>query len=77
LAGAEVFTLAHWITDRDLPRRFDALPGRSVRKARRPWPDENQVRAQLVRSGRGTGAGTRPALFFMIFQTSARWSLAR
>ncbi len=23
LAGAEVFTLAHWITDRDLPRRFD------------------------------------------------------
>ena len=23
LAGDEVFTLAHWITDRDLPRRFD------------------------------------------------------
>jgi recombination protein RecT len=23
LAGAEVFTLAHWVTDRDLPRRFD------------------------------------------------------
>ena len=23
LAGAEVFVLAHWITDRDLPRRFD------------------------------------------------------
>ena len=23
LAGAEVFVLAHWVTDRDLPRRFD------------------------------------------------------
>ena len=23
LAGAEVFLLAHWVTDRDLPRRFD------------------------------------------------------
>ncbi len=23
LAGAEVFMLAHWVTDRDLPRRFD------------------------------------------------------
>ena len=23
LAGSEVFVLAHWITDRDLPRRFD------------------------------------------------------
>ncbi|WP_309682817.1 MBL fold metallo-hydrolase [Polaromonas sp.] len=70
LAGAEVFVLAHWITDRDLPRRFDVpflvarMPG-----GQHPVADETeQFEPVWVRP---TEALARHAAggFFMIFPT--------
>ena len=61
LAADQVFVLAHWITDRDLPRRFDvpflvarmpAGPGAGGRRSR-------AVRAGLGAPGRRAGAPPR------------------
>ncbi|CAN5395776.1 hypothetical protein BH10PSE16_BH10PSE16_15170 [soil metagenome] len=70
LAGAEVFTLAHWITDRDLPRRFD-VPFLVARmpEGQTPVADETeQFEPSWVRPADALArheAGT----FFMIFPT--------
>ncbi|WP_029526119.1 MBL fold metallo-hydrolase [Polaromonas glacialis] len=70
LAGAEVFTLAHWITDRDLPRRFD-VPFLVARmpQGQTPVADETeQFEPSWVRPAEALArheAGT----FFMIFPT--------
>ncbi|MBC7444888.1 MAG: MBL fold metallo-hydrolase, partial [Polaromonas sp.] len=70
LAGAEVFTLAHWVTDRDLPRRFD-VPFLVARMpdSQTPVADEvEQFEPAWVRPAEALArhaAGT----FFMIFPT--------
>jgi len=70
LAGAEVFMLAHWITDRDLPRRFD-VPFLVARmpEGQTPVADEaEQFEPCWVRPAEALArhaAGT----FFMIFPT--------
>ena len=70
LAADEVFVLAHWITDRDLPRRFDVpfLVAR-VPEGQTPVADEaEQFEPVWVRPADALerhGAGT----FFMIFPT--------
>lgn len=70
LAGAEVFTLAHWVTDRDLPRRFD-VPFLVARmpQGQTPVADETeQFEPSWVRPADALArheAGT----FFMIFPT--------
>ena len=70
LAGTEVFTLAHWITDRDLPRRFD-VPFLVARmpEGQTPVADETeQFEPSWVRPADALArheAGT----FFMIFPT--------
>ena len=68
LAGADVFTLAHWVTDRDLPRRFD-VPFLVARmpEGQTPVADETeQFEPSWVRPADALArhaAGT----FFMIF----------
>ena len=70
LAGADVFTLAHWVTDRDLPRRFD-VPFLVARmpEGQTPVADETeQFEPSWVRPADALArhaAGT----FFMIFPT--------
>lgn len=70
LAGADVFTLAHWVTDRDLPRRFD-VPFLVARmpEGQTPVADEaEQFEPSWVRPLDALArheAGT----FFMIFPT--------
>ena len=70
LAGADVFTLAHWVTDRDLPRRFD-VPFLVARmpEGQTPVADETeQFEPVWVRPDHALArheAGT----FFMIFPT--------
>ena len=70
LAGADVFTLAHWVTDRDLPRRFD-VPFLVARmpEGQTPLADEaEQFEPSWVRPLDALArheAGT----FFMIFPT--------
>jgi recombination protein RecT len=70
LAGSEVFVLAHWITDRDLPRRFDV----PFLVARMP-PDQTPVADEAEQFEpswvRPTDALARHAAgeFFMIFPT--------
>ena len=70
LAGADVFTLAHWVTDRDLPRRFD-VPFLVARmpEGQTPVADETeQFEPSWVRPSDALArheAGT----FFMIFPT--------
>ena len=70
LAGEDVFTLAHWVTDRDLPRRFD-VPFLVARmpEGQNPVADEaEQFEPSWVRPADALArheAGT----FFMIFPT--------
>ncbi len=70
LTGAEVFVLAHWVTDRDLPRRFD-VPFLVARmpEGQLPVADETeQFEPSWVRPAEALArheAGT----FFMIFPT--------
>jgi len=70
LAADQVFVLAHWITDRDLPRRFDVpflvapMPQGQV-----PVADEaEQFEPVWVRPGEAL-ARHRAGQFFMIFPT--------
>ncbi|AOW14927.1 MBL fold metallo-hydrolase [Hydrogenophaga crassostreae] len=70
LSGAEVFVLAHWITDRDLPRRFD-VPFLVARmpEGQEPVADESeQFEPEWVRPADALSrheAGN----FFIIFPT--------
>ncbi|MGS5085316.1 MBL fold metallo-hydrolase [Hydrogenophaga sp. A37] len=70
LSGAEVFVLAHWITDRDLPRRFD-VPFLVARmpEGQEPVADETEQFEPLW--VRPTDALARHAAggFFIIFPT--------
>jgi recombination protein RecT len=70
LAADEVFTLlAHWITDRDLPRASTCPSwSRACPKARARWPTRRAVRAGLGAPRRRAGAA-RGGQFFMIFPT--------
>ena len=70
LAGADVFVLAHWITDRDLPRRFDVpflvarMPG-----GQEPVADESeQFEPCWVRPADALARHAKGG-FFMIFPT--------
>ena len=70
LAGAEVFVLAHWITDRDLPRRFDVpflvarMPG-----GQEPVADETeQFEPEWIRPADAL-ARHKAGSFFIIFPT--------
>ena len=70
LAGADVFVFAHWITDRDLPRRFD-VPFLVARmpEGQEPVADESeQFEPEWIRPA---DALTRHAAgkFFIIFPT--------
>lgn len=70
LAGADVFTLAHWITDRDLPRRFD-VPFLVARmpEGQTPVADETeQFEPVWVRPDQAL-ARHEAGHFFMIFPT--------
>ena len=70
LAGADVFVLAHWVTDRDLPRRFD-VPFLVARmpEGQEPVADESeQFEPEWIRPA---DALARHAVgdFFIIFPT--------
>ena len=70
LAGEDVFVLAHWVTDRDLPRRFDVpFLVAHMPQGQTPVADETeQFEPSWVRPGDALArheAGT----FFMIFPT--------
>ena len=70
LAADEVFVLAHWITDRDLPRRFD-VPFLVARmpQGQAPAADEaEQFEPVWVRPGDAL-ARHQAGQFFMIFPT--------
>ena len=70
LAAADVFTLAHWITDRDLPRRFD-VPFLVARmpEGQTPVADEaEQFEPVWVRPADAL-ARHAAGQFFMIFPT--------
>lgn len=70
LAGDEVFVLAHWITDRDLPRRFDVpflvarMPG-----GQEPVADESEQFEPLWVRPADALARHQAGAFFMIFPT--------
>ena len=70
LSGAEVFVLAHWITDRDLPRRFD-VPFLVARmpEGQEPVADESeQFEPVWVRPADALARHTAGD-FFIIFPT--------
>lgn len=70
LSGAEVFPLAHWITDRDLPKRFD-VPFLVARMppGQEPVPD-NREQFEPVWLHPATALAEHEAgRFFMIFPT--------
>ena len=70
LAGKDVFTLAHWVTDRDLPRRFD-VPFLVARmpEGQSPVADETeQFEPSWVRPADAL-ARHEAGSFFMIFPT--------
>ena len=70
LSGAEVFVLAHWITDRDLPRRFD-VPFLVARMpaGQEPVADESeQFEPEWVRPADAL-ARHEAGSFFIIFPT--------
>jgi glyoxylase-like metal-dependent hydrolase (beta-lactamase superfamily II)/8-oxo-dGTP pyrophosphatase MutT (NUDIX family) len=70
LAADEVFVLAHWITDRDLPRRFD-VPFLAARmpEGQTPVADEaEQFEPVWVRPGDAL-ARHKAGQFFIIFPT--------
>ena len=70
LAGADVFVLAHWITDRDLPRRFDVpfLVSR-MPEGQEPVADESeQFEPEWIRPADAL-ARHKTGSFFIIFPT--------
>ena len=70
LAGADVFVLAHWITDRDLPRRFD-VPFLVARmpENQEPVADESeQFEPEWIRPADAL-ARHKTGGFFIIFPT--------
>ena len=70
LAAADVYTLAHWITDRDLPRRFDvAFLVARMPEGQAPVADEaEQFEPVWVRPADAL-ARHEAGQFFMIFPT--------
>ena len=70
LAGADVFVLAHWTTDRDLPRRFDVpfLVAR-VPDGQTPVADESEQFEPCWVSPQQALARHQAGDFFMIFPT--------
>ncbi|MBH1958109.1 MAG: MBL fold metallo-hydrolase [Burkholderiales bacterium] len=70
LAGADVFTLAHWITDRDLPRRFD-VPFLVARmpEGQTPVADESEQFEPVWVRPEHALARHEAGNFFMIFPT--------
>ncbi|ABM38738.1 MBL fold metallo-hydrolase [Polaromonas naphthalenivorans] len=70
LAGADVFTLAHWITDRDLPRRFD-VPFLVARmpEGQTPVADETEQFEPVWVRPADALARHEAGDFFMIFPT--------
>ena len=70
LAGADVFVLAHWVTDRDLPRRFD-VPFLVARmpEGQEPVADEaEQFEPEWIRPADAL-ARHEAGNFFIIFPT--------
>ena len=70
LAGADVFVLAHWVTDRDLPRRFD-VPFLVARmpEGQEPVADEaEQFEPEWIRPADAL-ARHAAGKFFIIFPT--------
>ncbi|MBC7380994.1 MAG: MBL fold metallo-hydrolase [Burkholderiaceae bacterium] len=70
LAAADVFVLAHWITDRDLPRRFD-VPFLVARMPpdQAPVADETEQFEPVWVSPAAALAQHKAGTFFMIFPT--------
>ena len=70
LAGADVFTLAHWVTDRDLPRRFD-VPFLVARmpEGQTPVADETEQFEPVWVRPDDALARHEAGTFFMIFPT--------
>lgn len=70
LVAAEVFVLAHWITDRDLPRRFD-VPFLAARmpEGQTPVADEAEQFEPIWVSPAGALARHAAGQFLMIFPT--------
>ena len=70
LSGAEVFVLAHWITDRDLPRRFD-VPFLVARmpEGQEPVADESEQFEPLWVRPADALALHAAGQFFIIFPT--------
>jgi len=70
LAAAEVFVLAHWITDRDLPRRFD-VPFLVARmpEGQTPVADEAEQFEPVWMRPADALARHEAGQFFMIFPT--------
>jgi hypothetical protein len=64
LACDRVFTLAHWITDRDLPQRFDVpfLVARMPRhRCRWPTTPSSSSRCGCARPTRWSGTARKPS----------------
>ncbi|MGM9425763.1 MBL fold metallo-hydrolase [Hydrogenophaga sp. MI9] len=70
LSGAEVFVLAHWVTDRDLPRRFD-VPFLVARmpEGQEPVADESEQFEPLWVRPADALARHAAGQFFIIFPT--------
>ena len=70
LAGADVFVLAHWVTDRDLPRRFD-VPFLVARmpEGQEPVADESEQFEPCWVSPPHALARHAEGSFFIIFPT--------
>lgn len=70
LAGAEVFVLAHWITDRDLPKRFD-VPFLVARmpEGQEPVADESEQFEPVWVRPADALARHAAGQFFIIFPT--------
>ena len=70
LASADVFTLAHWVTDRDLPRRFD-VPFLVARmpEGQTPVADETEQFEPVWVRPADALARHAAGSFFMIFPT--------
>ncbi|WP_234265643.1 MBL fold metallo-hydrolase [Hydrogenophaga sp. NFH-34] len=70
LAGAEVFVLAHWVTDRDLPKRFD-VPFLAARmpEGQEPVADESEQFEPVWVRPADALARHAAGQFFIIFPT--------
>ncbi|RYX89472.1 MAG: MBL fold metallo-hydrolase [Comamonadaceae bacterium] len=70
LAADQVFVLAHWVTDRDLPRRFD-VPFLAARmpQNQQPVADESEQFEPVWVSPANALAQHEAGTFFMIFPT--------